>query len=528
MTGAGLRTRGDAKAMMLTGDMLRRSADRFPDKPAIICDEETLTYRELESKANQFAHALLDLGLEKGAKVAILSRNLPEYGVVFFGASRSGYVLNNLSLLFTAADLAYTMQKTDVEALVYDGECAAMVAEALADCPRVRHLVAIGEPGQVNAIPFDVFLAGRPETEPGVDIDEHDPSCMVYTGGTTGKPKGVLHSHRARAAATHTAMIEQMIEERDIVSVVTPLYHIAALHLTFQPAILAGATTVFLSRWSPEGFMEICERHGVNVSFMVPTQATRLLNHPEFNPARLKTWRKANFAGAPMPDWVQHELMRLFPDMMITQNYGQSEMGMIVVLRHWYLPAKLGAVGRQAINVDVRVVDPQGRPVEPGQIGEVVARGDNLMIGYYNDPEQTAEFYRHGDGWGWSGDLATIDEDGFITLVDRSKDMIISGGENVYPKEIEIVLYDMPEVGECAVFGIPDEIWGEVPAAYIVLKSACALTEEQVEKHCVGRLARFKRPRLIRFVDDLPKTSIGKIQKSVLREAYWQSREKRI
>lgn len=521
-----LTLRGDA--MMLTGDMLRRSADRFPDKPAIICAGRTLLYRDLEAMANRLAHALIALDLGKGAKIGILARNLPEYGIAFFGAARSGYVLNNLSLLFTPADLAYAMNRTDVEALIYDGECAAIVAEALADCPRVRHLVAIGEPGQVNAIPFEDFIAGHPDSAPDIAIGEDDPFCMTYTGGTTGKPKGVLCSHRARATTAHIAMIEQMIEERDVVGVVTPLYHIAALHLTFQPAILAGATTVFLPRWSPEAFMDIVERDGVNVSFMVPTQVTRLLGHPDFDPARLKGWRKANFAGAPMPDWVQQELMRLFPDMMITQNYGQSEMGLVIVLRHWYLPEKLGAVGRQAIDVDVRVVRPDGTPVRPGEIGEVVARGDNLMVGYYREPEQTAEFFRHNDGWGWSGDLATIDEDGFITLVDRSKDMIISGGENVYPKEIEVVLYDLPGVGECAVFGIPDEVWGEVPAAFIVLKAGCALTETQVEAHCVANLARFKRPRLVRFVADLPKTSIGKIQKSVLREEFWRGRDKRI
>jgi acyl-CoA synthetase (AMP-forming)/AMP-acid ligase II len=203
-------------------------------------------------------------------------------------------------------------------------------------------------------------------------------------------------------------------------------------------------------------------------------------------------------------------------------------MGVIAVLRDWYLPERLGRVGRQPYNVDVRVVRPDGCDVALGEIGEVVSRGENLMLGYYGEPEQTAAFFKLGDGWGWSGDLATIDEAGFITLVDRSKDMIISGGENIYPKEIENVLYELPEVAECAVFGIPDDTFGEAPAAYLSLKPGATLSVEQVQTHCTDRLARFKRPRVVRFVDDFPKTPIGKIQKTVLKEAFWQDKEKKI
>jgi acyl-CoA synthetase (AMP-forming)/AMP-acid ligase II len=176
----------------------------------------------------------------------------------------------------------------------------------------------------------------------------------------------------------------------------------------------------------------------------------------------------------------------------------------------------------------MRVVRPDGSPVSPGEIGEVVSRGDNLMREYYREPEQTRAFFKHGDGWGWSGDLATVDAEGFITLVDRSKEMLISGGENVYPSEIERVLYQLPEVAECAVFGIPDPHWGEVPAAYIALKSGAALAEAEVIAHCERALARFKRPRLVRFVEDFPKTPIGKIQKTVLKARYWAEREKKI
>jgi acyl-CoA synthetase (AMP-forming)/AMP-acid ligase II len=296
----------------------------------------------------------------------------------------------------------------------------------------------------------------------------------------------------------------------------------------FQPAMLAGATTVFVTRWAPEAFMAAAERNGITAGFMVPTQASTLVRDPAFDASRLRTWRKLSFAGAPMPNWVQQELKEKLPNLLLTQIYGQSEMGVIAVLRDWYLPGKLGAVGRQPYNVDVAVVDPKGQRVKPGEIGEIVSRGENLMLEYYNEPEQTSAFFKHKDGWGWSGDLGVMDEDGFITLVDRSKDMIISGGENVYPMEIENTLYRHPSVAECAVFGIPDDKFGEVPIAYVQLKDSQNVDAETLIELCATSLARFKRPRSIKFVNEFPKTPIGKIQKNILREPYWVNREKKI
>ena len=227
-----------------------------------------------------------------------------------------------------------------------------------------------------------------------------------------------------------------------------------------------------------------------------------------------------------MPDWVQKEMMRLLPNVAMTQIYGQSEMGVLTSLRAWYLQDKLGSIGRQAYNVDIALIDQQGHPVPPGKIGEVASRGNNVMLEYYNEPEQTAAFWRNG--WAITGDLAVMDEEGFITLVDRAKDMIISGGENVYPKEIENAIYELDAVAECAVFGIPDDKWGEIPIAYVLLKSGATLSEAQIVDHCAQRLARFKRPRQVKFVDSFPKTPIGKIQKNLLRDKYWQGKEKKI
>ena len=508
---------------MLTGDMLRRSAERFPSKPAILWNGTSLSYLELDAAANRLANALIGAGISKGTKVAIISTNRTEYGIAFFGVARSGAVLVNVSVLYAADELAFVLERADVEILFFEDQFAPKVEAVRARLPGLRLCLPIG--GEAEAS-FAAFLATGSEAAPEVEIGEDDPFCMTYTGGTTGRPKGVLCSHRARAVTAHTVMVEEAIDERDTVAIVTPMFHVAALNIMFQPAVLAGATSTFLGKWAPADFTEMARRTAMTAAFMVPTQVSMLLSDPGFDASAFAAWRKLSFAGAPMPDWVQLEMMKKLPDVKMTQIYGQSEMGVLTSLRHWYLPEKLGTVGRQAYNVDVAVIDRDGVPVAPGEIGEIVSRGENIMLEYYNEPEQTAAFWRHG--WAHTGDVGTIDEEGFITLVDRSKDMIISGGENVYPKEIENAIYAHPAIAECAVFGIPDDKWGEVPAAYVLLKAGQSMSESELVAHCEKALARFKRPRIIEFVQDFPKTPIGKIQKNVLRDPYWKDREKKI
>ncbi|MFD1711526.1 AMP-binding protein [Ottowia sp. GY511] len=516
---------------MLTGDMLRRSAARFPDKPAIVFRgpdgaRATITYQALDKRANQLAHALLALGLAKGTKVSMLSRNVLDYGTVFFGVARTGLVLNNVSILYADDELAWVLNKSDTEVLIVDAAFAARIPVVRAQVPDLRQVIVIGDAPDADAPSLDAFIAGQPSSEPDVALDERDAFCMTYTGGTTGRPKGVLVSHRARDVTAHTVVVEERLVPEDVVAIVTPLFHVAALNIMFQPAMLVGATCVLVTPWSPAAFIAAVAAEGITAAFMVPTQANSLVTFAGFDAAALASWTKLSFAGAPMPDWVQVELMQKLPQLRLTQIYGQSEMGVIAALPHHLLPAKLGSVGRQPFNVDLAVLRADGTPVAVGEIGEVATRGDNVMLRYYNEPEQTAAFFKQGHGWGLSGDVATVDADGCITLVDRAKDMLISGGENVYPKEIEDAIYGLPAVAEVAVFGIPDDKFGEVPAAFIQLKPGAALAEADVVARCEAQLARLKRPRLVRFVDGFPKTPIGKIQKNLLKAPFWEGRKK--
>lgn len=515
---------------MLTGDMLRRSAERFRDKTAIVYrgpeGVQRISFHALDEHANRVAHALLALELDKGATVSMLSRNLAEYATVFFGVARTGYLLNNISVLYAPEELAWVLNKSRTQVLIFDVAFAEKVAAIRKVCPGIRTFVAIGATTLAGALPLHTFVASAAVEPPDVELDERDAFCMTYTGGTTGRPKGVLMNHRAREITALTVAFEERLTDADVVGIVTPLFHVAALNIMFQPAVLVGATCVFVTPWSPESYLTAVEDEGVTAAFMVPTQANAIATHADLESRSLASWTKLSFAGAPMPDWVQEDLMRRLPRLKLTQIYGQSEMGVIAALPPAYLPRKLGSVGRQPFNVDVAVLRPDGSRASPGEMGEVASRGENVMMCYFDEPEQTTAFFRLGDGWGLSGDIGMMDEEGFITLIDRAKDMLISGGENVYPKEIESVIYQLPQVAECAVFGIPDDKWGEVPAAYLLLKTGCSLSEAEVIAQCEAKLARLKRPRLVKFVDDFPKTAIGKIQKNLLKEPYWQGRKK--
>jgi acyl-CoA synthetase (AMP-forming)/AMP-acid ligase II len=248
-----------------------------------------------------------------------------------------------------------------------------------------------------------------------------------------------------------------------------------------------------------------------------------MLEGPDFDAARLASLGKISCAGAITPPELKAALAEKLPQARFTDHYGQSETGPVCFLKHWHPRDKAGGIGRPALGTEFAVVDADGRPVAPGEVGEIVTRGPFMMEGYFEDPEETAAYFRTGDGWGWSGDLATMDADGFVTLVGRSKDMIVSGGVNIYPREVERVLEAHPAVAECTVFGIPDERWGEALAAYVVLESGAAADEDALIAHCAARLARFKRPRLVRFVTSIPKTPSGKTLKTRIREEFLKS-----
>lgn len=518
---------------MLVGDFLRDSARRTPDRVALTGRGECLSYAQFDERANRLANALLGLRLRKAAKVAILSTNSPQYAVAYFAIARTPYVSVHCSTRSTDSELAYVLNKTKVEVLFFERRFMSMIDGVLSKLEKPPRLIVLNPGNETEsqhgeATDIDQFVRGRPASSPAVDLEERDPLAITLTGGTTGLPKAVLVSHKARCASAAAAARDFGLDENDIVIVSTPLFHTAGLFVWFATAVMLGTSVVLPEEWDAVEFMRTVEQEKVTAAFLVPSQLNDLITHPEFSATRLATLRNIGYAGAPMGRALFDRIRAALPHVAFTENYGQSEACPMTIRCERHGIGKWDTVGRVASNAEIGVVDQSGNLLPAGEIGEIVTRGDQLFDEYFNDPEETAEAFRLPDGWLLTGDVGLLDEDGFLTLVDRSRDMLVSGGENVYPAEIENALYQHDAVAECAVFGIPDERWGEVPVAHVVLSTGAFVSEEELIDFCAARIARFKRPRSIKFEDSLPKTAIGKIQKNALREPYWEGRDRKI
>ena len=505
---------------MLTGEILRLSAARHPRHTALIHNGQRIAYGALDLRANRFANAVLALGIGKGDAVAIMGRNIPDYIVTHFGTARTGALLVNTMPAYAPEELVEILSRTRVRLIVVEEAFQARIADVIDRLPDLNHVVVIGTASQSNWTGFDEFLTGASDSPPAVTLSETDPFAMTFTGGTTGLPKGALVSHRARSVSCWITAIEHEVAPSDIIGVLTPFYHAMGSLVWMPTAMLLGATAVIQAGWDPDAFIDAVAEHGITCTLMVPVQLQQILSAERFDAEKLSTLRKIACGGAITPPDLVREVAEKLPAARFVNHYGQSETGPICTLRPDDPRDQAATIGRPSIGVELRLVDPEGKDVPQGETGEIIVRGPFLMDGYFENPTETALYFRDRDGWGWTGDLATADEDGFLTLVGRSKDMIVSGGVNIYPREVEIALEKHAAICDCTVFGIPDEKWGEALCAYVVIDAKMTLTEDDLIVHCTDHLARFKRPKVFCFVDRIPKTPAGKVQKPLLREAF--------
>ena len=500
------------------GDVLHRSAARTPDATAIVFGELRQTFAELDATVNRMANAITARGVQRGDRVAMLGHNHHAYAVTWLALARLGVISVPINFMLTADEVAFVLDHSGAIGIVAEDVLCAVAdaAVAMLDHPAtVRLRGAIGEAVDGWESVAD-WMVHDDAGDPDVDVADDDPIQIMYTSGTESRPKGATLSSRALIAQYVSCIIEGRMTAADVEVHALPLYHCAQLHAFLMPDLYLGATSIILPGADAATILATIEREGATKLFCPPTVWIALLRHPDFDTRDLSSLRKGYYGASIMPVEVLRELLHRLPGVELFNLYGQTEMSPLAT----FLPPeeqerKAGSAGRAVVNVETRIVDDDDNDVPAGEIGEIIHRSPQCMLGYWNDPEKTAAMFRNG--WLHSGDLGVMDDDGFITVVDRKKDMIKTGGENVASREVEELIYQHPAVSEVAVFGVPDEKWIEAVAAVVVVRAGASLDAAELTAFCRERLAGFKVPKRITFTDALPKNASGKVLKRELR-----------
>lgn len=491
------------------GSWPARRARKTPHRTALIHHDSTITYAELHERTTRLAHALRAAGVRRGDRVAYLGPNHPSYLETLFAAGLLGAVFVPLNTRLAAAEIAYQLADSGARVLIHGPAHTGVVAgpDGVArECVRIevgaeyeRALAA------ADVAPLDESVAA-------------DDLCMImYTSGTTGRPKGAMLRHANLVWNAVNVLVDTDLTSDERALACAPLFHTAGLNMLTLPVLLKGGTCVLVESFEPGAAFDLIERHRITFVFGVPTMYDRMARHPRWARADLSSLRTLSCGGSPVPT----ALISAYHERGLTfrQGYGMTEAAPgTLFLDAEHAVGKAGSAGVPHFFTDVRVVGPDRAPLGVGETGEVVVSGPHVMSGYWGLPEETAASF--ADGWFRSGDAARVDEDGYVHIVDRIKDMIISGGENVYPAEIEDLLLTHPDVAECAVIGVPDDDWGEVPRAVVVPRDGSAPDAEQILASLAGRLAKYKIPQSVVIAGELPRTASGKLLKARVRERY--------
>lgn len=519
--------------MLNIADFFGRYVQVYRDQPAVVFGPRVQTYAETADRVYRLANGLRALGVRPDTAVAMLADNCPEILEVFFARYILGAVEVTLNTKLTPAEWARQMQETNCAVVVGTAPLLAALLPHLGGSPARPSVVSISGP-QFEATKYEDLLASSSATRPDIEVDASAQRLgrVVYTGGTTGSPKGVMLSRGADLAQVRNILVD-LAPDLDAGSVflgLQPMYH--AVRPFFFPCWIRGATHVIVPDFQADTALSTIEVSRVTHVKTVPTVLIRLLAEPGLRRRDLRSLRTIYYGGSPMPVEKLREAIDIFGPIFV-QNYGQTESAMTVCLlrkedHQLNGPGskRLGSIGRPYSWVEVRLVDESGNEVAAGAVGELVVRGDHNMMGYLDRPAETADSLR--DGWVHTRDIGTADQDGYIYLLDRKVDMIISGGENIYPGEVEQVIYLHPGTFEACVFGVPDAQWGEAVTAAVTLKPGMVVSEGELIEFCKSHLARYKCPKRVVFYESLPKSGTGKILRRELRAPWWEGHERAI
>jgi long-chain acyl-CoA synthetase len=510
--------------------LLLPAVSRNADRPCAtnVATGFSTTYAEHLDRVSRLIGGLRGLGLERTDRFAVMALNSPEYLELYHAGFLGGGVVNPLNLRFAPKELVHVLRDSETRTCFVDAVFATVI-DAIRDEAGLEHVVLVGDGDVPHTATFDELLATGTPVIPD-EGDETDPAVLMYTGGTTGMPKGVLHDHRAEILNAYHIMMAIKLDRDTVYLLQTPMFHAASTFAVVGgPAV--GGHSVILPMFEPKAVMEAIEAYRPTITTMVPTMIGLTMAHPDFRPERLAGLDDLAYGASPMPKALLKTLLDMYPHMNIWQGYGMTESCSVVTVlgpeEHRKGERYLQSAGYPVMGVELSIQDPLGRTLPTGETGEVCVRGASVMVGYWRQPEATATAFR--DGWYHTGDAGYLDADGYLFLVDRVKDMIVTGGENVYSTEVENALASHPAVQQVAVIGIPHEQWGEAVHAVIVLRSGHVATEKELIVHARERIAGYKVPKTIEFRSEpLPLSGAMKVLKRELRAPYWADRERTI
>jgi len=499
---------------MLLGQLLERSAKNYPEKTALIFQGTHLSYKDLDENVNRLANGLKSLGIRKGDAVGILMTNSIQFVTSYYAIARLGGIIVPLNIMLKSDELKYILKDSQAKALLTMDSYLKVAKSAQESLPQLESIIVDGEHN--GFVSLQELMAEQEPSSLEVELDSQDTVVYLYTSGTTGYPKGAMLSHSNLIANCQATAEHLQLKHEDCFMCVLPMFHTFAATVCMNAPLYLGAAISIIETFIPLNVMKAFSEDRVTVFAGVPSMYSVLL-HMNTNDGKfdLSALRLCISGGASLPVEVLNKVESKF-GLTVTEGYGLSETSPVTNMNPPNKSRKPGSIGIAIPGVQVKIFDDQDHELEIGQIGEVVVKGPNVMKGYYNLPEATAEALKNG--WLHTGDIGKMDEDGFFYIVDRKKDLIIVGGLNVYPREVEEVIYTHPAVVEAAVIGIPDELRGEAVKAVVVLKPDLEVKEKEIIKYCRERLATYKVPRYVEFKDALPKTGTGKILKRALKD----------
>lgn len=489
---------------------------RNPDKAAVIFGDDVLTYRELADAADRVATVLRQRGIGSGDAVAYIGENSPQLLQVMFGAAAVGAVFVPVNTRLAAPEMTHVLTDSGARALILDAEFLDRAMPGV-EAGRIAHVIVTGD-GLAEHPELARLAAEASGILSPAEVRLDDPAAIIYTSGTTGRPKGAVLSHGNLTSVALNCVVDYDVVSTDVSLMISPLFHVASLGMGALPVILKGATLVLEKGFDPGRALALIQRHGVTMLSGVPTTYQMMADHPDWASTDLSSLRKLTCGGSAVPTRILNAYEER--GLSFSQGYGMTETSPgATSLSAAMTREKQGSVGLPHFFTDVRITDEQGRLVPAGTVGEIEISGPNVFLGYHGQPEATAEAFTD-DGWFRSGDLGYLDEDGYLYIADRLKDMIISGGENIYPAEVENLISDIEGISGVAVVGVPDERWGEVPWAVVTLREGADVDTELVRSRLDGVVARYKLPKNVVVVEELPRTASGKVRKADLRARF--------